>query len=57
VAEAARAWLDPFGQRTENIQPLAEVKSSYTPEMGHDARPTVTVAGGDVSEAIGKLTF
>ena len=37
--------VDPFGQRTEGIRPLAEIKASYKPEMGHDAGPTVKAAG------------
>src|SRR5438067_8257887 len=50
--------VDPFGSRTENVRPLAEVKSSYTPEMGHDAGPVVTVAGRVMfQKRFGKLTF
>ncbi|HZZ44964.1 MAG TPA: lysine--tRNA ligase [Tepidisphaeraceae bacterium] len=37
--------VNPYGQRTEGIAPLAGVKGSYTAEMGHDAGPVVKVAG------------
>ena len=37
--------LDPYGGRVEGLRPLAEVKASYKPEMGHDSGPLVKVAG------------
>ncbi|MBC8106562.1 MAG: lysine--tRNA ligase [Anaerolineae bacterium] len=37
--------LDPYGGPVEGLRPLSEVKSSYKPEMGHDAGPVVKVAG------------
>src|SRR6476619_5872219 len=37
--------VDPYGGRIEGIQPLADVKASYKPEMGHDGGPVVKVAG------------
>src|SRR4051812_1055396 len=50
--------VDPFGQRTEGIRPLAEVKASYKPEMGHDAGPVVKVAGRIMLKRdMGKLSF
>jgi lysyl-tRNA synthetase class 2 len=50
--------VDPFGQRTEGVSPLAEVKTQHKPEMGQDGGPTVTVAGRVMfARRIGKLTF
>src|SRR5438105_8453861 len=50
--------LDPYGARTEGIQPLAEIKSSYKPEMGHDAGPVVKAAGRVMLKRdMGKLSF
>src|SRR2546427_10410260 len=50
--------VDPFGQRTAGIAPLAEIKSSFSPEMGHDAGPTVKAAGRIVLKRdMGKLSF
>ena len=50
--------VDPFGQRTENIQPLAEIKGLYKPEMGHDAGPAVSGAGRVMfQKRFGKLAF
>jgi lysyl-tRNA synthetase class 2 len=50
--------VDPYGQRTEGIQPLAEVKALYQPPMGHDGGPAVRVAGRVVLKRdMGKLSF
>ena len=50
--------VDPFGQRTEGIQPLAHTKQSYKPEMGHDAGPVVKAAGRIMLKRdMGKLSF
>jgi len=50
--------IDPYGQRTPNVRPLAEVKREHKPEMGQDAGPEVTVAGRVMfARRIGKLTF
>ncbi len=50
--------LDPYGQRTEAVQPLAEVKSLYKPEMGHDGGPAVKAAGRVMLKRdMGKLSF
>ena len=50
--------IDPFGQRTIGVQPLARVRALYKPEMGHDAGPAVTVAGRIVLKRdMGKLSF
>jgi lysyl-tRNA synthetase class 2 len=50
--------VDPFGARTTGIQPLADVKSLYKPEMGHDGGPAVKVAGRILLKRdMGKLSF
>ena len=50
--------VDPFGQRTEGVQPLAEVKAQHKPEMGQDGGPVVTVAGRVMfAKRFGKLAF
>jgi lysyl-tRNA synthetase, class II len=50
--------IDPFGQRTPGIQPLAEIKSLYKPEMGHDGGPQVIGAGRIMLKRdMGKLSF
>jgi lysyl-tRNA synthetase class 2 len=37
--------VDPYGGRTEGVTPLNIIKTSYTPEMGHDGGPVVKAAG------------
>lgn len=50
--------VDPFGQRTEGIEPLAGIKQQFKPEMGHDGGPTVTGAGRVMfQKRFGKLAF
>jgi lysyl-tRNA synthetase, class II len=50
--------LDPFGQRTAGLAPLADVKALYKPEMGHDAGPVVKAAGRIMLKRdMGKLSF
>src|SRR5689334_14853582 len=50
--------VEPYGQRTEVIEPLAAVKGRYTAEMGHDAGPVVRVAGRVMLKRdMGKLSF
>jgi lysyl-tRNA synthetase class 2 len=50
--------VDPYGARTENVTPLAEVKASHKPEMGQDGGPEVKVAGRVIFiRDIGKLQF
>ena len=50
--------IDPYGQREAGITPLATIKSSYTPEMGHDGGPVVKAAGRIVLKRdMGKLSF
>src|SRR4051812_30945562 len=50
--------VDPYGSRIEGIKPLAEIKASYRPEMGHDGGPSVKGAGRIVLKRdMGKLSF
>ncbi|MGA2230996.1 MAG: lysine--tRNA ligase [Tepidisphaeraceae bacterium] len=50
--------VDPFGQRTEGVKPLADIKLRYLPEMGHDGGPEVVGAGRVILKRdMGKLTF
>ena len=50
--------LDPYGQRTEGVQPLKQIKELYNAEMGHDAGPVVKGAGRVMlRRPFGKLTF
>src|SRR5258705_6187108 len=50
--------VDPFGQRTAGIAPLAQIRGSYRPEMGHDAGSTVKAAGRVMLKRdMGKLSF
>lgn len=50
--------IDPFGSPTPGLLPLAEAKSRYTPDMGHDGGPSVKVAGRIMLKRdMGKLSF
>src|SRR5687768_17224681 len=50
--------VDPFGQRTESIQPLAEVKAQHKPTLFRSGGPEVIIAGRVMlARRIGKLTF
>src|SRR5204863_9103207 len=50
--------VDPYGQRTTDIKPLAEIKAAYKADMGHDAGPVVTGAGRVMfQKRFGKLAF
>jgi len=50
--------IDPYGRRTEGIVPLAQIKSSYKPEMGHDGGPVVKSSGRVMLKRdMGKLSF
>ncbi|MEO6436647.1 MAG: OB-fold nucleic acid binding domain-containing protein, partial [Tepidisphaeraceae bacterium] len=50
--------IDPFGQRTEGITPLGEIKSQHKPEMGQDGGPTFKAAGRVMLKRdMGKLSF
>jgi lysyl-tRNA synthetase class 2 len=37
--------IDPYGQRTQGLRPLKQIKDAYKPEMGHDAGPVFKGAG------------
>jgi lysyl-tRNA synthetase class 2 len=50
--------VDPYGSSATGIKPLAELKASYKPEMGHDSGPVVKAAGRIVLKRdMGKLSF
>jgi lysyl-tRNA synthetase class 2 len=50
--------VDPFGQRTEGVRALSDIKAAYKPEMGHDGGPVVKGAGRIVLKRdMGKLSF
>jgi lysyl-tRNA synthetase, class II len=50
--------VDPYGSRTENVQPLATVRALHKPEFGQDGGPLVTVSGRVMfRKGFGKLTF
>jgi lysyl-tRNA synthetase class 2 len=58
LAKLRELGVDPYGQRTAGITPLAHIKSQYQPEMGHDGGPEVVGAGRVVLKRdMGKLTF
>ena len=50
--------VDPYGSRTEGVTSLNSIKTSYTPEMGHDGGPVVKGAGRVMLKRdMGKLSF
>ena len=50
--------VDPFGQRTEGVTPLTQIKAQYQPEMGPDGGPVVKGAGRVMLlRRMGKLSF
>ncbi len=50
--------IDPYGQRTEGVQPLADIKAQHKPEFGQDGGPVVKAAGRIMLKRdMGKLTF
>ena len=50
--------MDPYGSRTEGLQPLGPIKASYTSAMGHDSGPVVKAAGRVMLKRdMGKLSF
>src|SRR4051812_49907501 len=50
--------IDPYGERTENVQPLADVRALHRPDFGQDGGPVVTVSGRVMfRKSFGKLTF
>jgi lysyl-tRNA synthetase, class II len=58
LAKLRELGVDPYGARTEGLQPLATIKASYTTSMGHDAGPVVKAAGRVMLKRdMGKLSF
>jgi lysyl-tRNA synthetase class 2 len=50
--------IDPYGQASAGVQPLATIKASYKSEMGHDGGPAVVGAGRVMLKRdMGKLSF
>ena len=50
--------VDPYGQRTEGVQRLADVRAMHSPDFGQDGGPAVTVAGRVMLKRdMGKLSF
>src|SRR4051794_27767104 len=50
--------VDPFGQRTPDVLPLAQVRALHKPEFAQDGGPMVTVSGRVMfRKSFGKLTF
>jgi lysyl-tRNA synthetase class 2 len=50
--------IDPYGQRTADVRPLADVRALHTPDFGQDGGPVVTVSGRVMfCKRFGKLTF
>jgi lysyl-tRNA synthetase class 2 len=58
LAKLRELGVDPYGERTPGIRPLADIKYQYKPEMGHDGGPEVTGAGRVMLKRdMGKLSF
>jgi len=58
LAKLRELGIEPYGQRTAGIQPLATIKSLYKPEMGHDGGPEMIGAGRVMLKRdMGKLSF
>ena len=58
MAKLRELGIEPYGQRTAGIQPLAAIKSLYRPEMGHDGGPEAIGAGRVMLKRdMGKLSF
>jgi lysyl-tRNA synthetase, class II len=50
--------VDPYGQRTPGVQPLADARALHQPDFGQDGGPELTVAGRVMfRKSFGKLTF
>ena len=50
--------VDPYGGRTEGVQPLKDVRAQHKAEFGQDGGPVVTVSGRVMfRKSFGKLTF
>ena len=58
LAKLRELGVEPYGQRTEGVRPLKEIKGLYQPEMGHDGGPDVVGAGRVMLKRdMGKLSF
>ena len=58
LAKLRELGVEPYGQRTAGIVPLADIKAQYKPEMGHDGGPEVVGAGRVMLKRdMGKLSF
>jgi lysyl-tRNA synthetase, class II len=58
LAKLRELGVEPYGQRTAGIRPLASIKAIFKPEMGHDGGPEVTGAGRVMLKRdMGKLSF
>ncbi|MFN4243539.1 MAG: lysine--tRNA ligase [Tepidisphaerales bacterium] len=56
--QIAALGFDPYGRAVDGLTPLAAAKARYTPDMGHDGGPYLTVAGRIVLKRdLGKLSF
>ena len=50
--------VNPYGQRTGGLTPLAGIRDAFKPEFGHDAGPVVRAAGRIMLKRdMGKLSF
>ncbi len=50
--------VDPYGHHTTGLQPLADIRNLFKPEMGHEGGPIVKAAGRIVLKRdMGKLSF
>jgi lysyl-tRNA synthetase class 2 len=50
--------INPYGGRTADVLPLADVRALHKPEFGQDGGPIVTVSGRVMfRKGFGKLTF
>jgi lysyl-tRNA synthetase class 2 len=58
LAKLRELSVDPYGSRTEGLQPLGPIKASYNSAMGHDSGPVVKAAGRVMLKRdMGKLSF
>jgi len=58
LAKLRELGVAPYGSRTEGLQPLGPIKTSYTSAMGHDSGPVVKAAGRVMLKRdMGKLSF
>jgi lysyl-tRNA synthetase class 2 len=58
LARLREMGIDPYGGRVEGVQPLADVRALFKPEMGQDGGPVVKIAGRVMLyRDMGKLTF